>query len=107
MSESKRERYIRLLKSKADLNFVELTFDAVKEIIELLEETSAEPEVIRCKECKWWRQQTNYQGSPLSFGLCESDDMWRPLYGETYEVSHIDTDDDFYCGYAELRGEQE
>ncbi len=47
MIESKRERYIRLLKSKADLDFVELTFDAVKEIIELLEET----EIIKCKYC--------------------------------------------------------
>ena len=64
---------------------------------------SAQPEIIRCKDCKWWRQQTNYQGSPLSFGFCESDDMWRSLYGETYEVEHIDTDDDFYCGYA-VRG---
>ena len=64
---------------------------------------SAEPEIIRCKDCKWWRQQTNYQGSPLSFGFCESDDMWRSLYGETYEVSHITTDDDFYCGYADMR----
>ena len=60
-------------------------------------------EVVRCKDCKHWRQQTNYQCSPLSFGFCESDDMWRSLYGETYEVSHIDTDDDFYCGYAERR----
>ena len=38
MIETKRERYIRLLKSKADLDFVELSFDAIKEIIELLEE---------------------------------------------------------------------
>ena len=64
---------------------------------------SAQPEIIRCRNCKHWRQQTNYQGAPLSFGFCESDDMWRSLYGETYEVSHIDTDDDFYCGYAERR----
>ena len=64
---------------------------------------SAQPEIIRCKDCKHWRQQTTYQGAPLSFGFCESDDMWRSLYGETYEVSHIDTDDDFYCGYAERR----
>ena len=62
-------------------------------------------EVIRCKDCKHWRQQTNYAGALLSFGFCESDDMWRSLYGETYEVSHIDTDDDFYCGYAERRKE--
>ena len=67
---------------------------------------SARPEVIRCKDCKHWRQQTNYQGAPLSFGFCESDDMWRSLYGEIYEVSHIDTDDDFYCGYAERRTDE-
>ena len=63
----------------------------------------AQSEIVRCKDCKHWKQQTNYQGSPLSFGFCESDDMWRSLYGETYEVSHIDTDDDHYCGYAERR----
>lgn len=66
---------------------------------------SVQTEIIRCKDCKHWIQQTNYAGSPLSFGFCESDDMWRSLYGETYEVSHIDTDDDFYCGYAERRTE--
>ena len=59
--------------------------------------------LVRCKDCKHWRRQTNYAGAQLSFGFCESDDMWRSLYGETYEVSHIDTDDDFYCGYAERR----
>lgn len=68
--------------------------------------TSARPEIIRCKDCKHWRQQTNYQGAPLSFGFCESDDMWRSLYGEIYGVSHIDTDDDFYCGYAERRTDE-
>lgn len=68
---------------------------------------SAQPDIIRCKDCKWWRQQTNYQGSPLSFGFCESDDMWRSLYGETYDVSHIDTDDDFFCGYADMRGNRD
>ena len=73
---------------------------------ELAKLPSAQPEIIRCKDCKHWRQQTNYQGSPLSFGFCESDDMWRSLYGETYEVAHIDTDDDFYCGYAERRTDE-
>lgn len=60
-------------------------------------------ELVRCRECKHWKQQTNYAGVPLSFGFCESDDMWRSLYGETYEVAHIDTEDDFYCGYAKRR----
>lgn len=67
---------------------------------------SAPSEIIRCKDCKHWRQQTNYQGAPLSFGFCESDDMWQSLYGETYEVAHIDTDDDFYCGYAKRRTDE-
>ena len=62
-----------------------------------------EPEIVRCKDCKHWKRQTAYNGNPLSFGFCESDYMWRSLYGETYEVSHIDTDDDFYCGYAERK----
>ena len=70
---------------------------------ELRKLPSAQSEIIRCKDCKHWRQQTNYAGAPLSFGFCDSDYMWRSLYGETYEVLHIDTDDDFYCGYAERR----
>lgn len=64
-------------------------------------------EVVRCKDCKHWRRQTNYTGAQLSFGFCESNDMWGSLYGETCEVSHIDTDDDFYCGYAERREDGE
>ena len=66
----------------------------------------AQHEIIRCKDCKHWRQQTNYQGAPLSFGFCESDNMWQSLYGETYEGAHIDTDDDFYCGYAKRRTDE-
>jgi len=78
------------------------TVDAIEKIRAL---PSAQSDIILCKDCKYWRRQTNYAGAPLSFGFCESDDMWRSLYGETYEVSHIDTDDDFYCGFAERREE--
>ena len=75
-----------------------------KDLITILNNLpSTQPEIIRCKDCKHWRQQTNYAGAPLSFGFCESDDMWQSLYGETCEISHIDTDDDFYCGYAKRR----
>ena len=78
------------------------TVDAIEKIRAL---PSVQTDIILCKDCKYWRRQTNYAGAPLSFGFCESDDMWRSLYGETYEVSHIDTDDDFYCGFAERREE--
>lgn len=65
----------------------------------------AQPEIIHCRYCKHWNQATAYHGGALSFGFCESDDMWRSLYGETTEIAHIDTDDDFFCGYAERRKE--
>ena len=74
-------------------------------IQDILDIPSAQTEIIRCRECKYWKQQTNYAGTPLSFGFCESDDMWRSLYGERDEIEHIDTDDDFYCGFAERREE--
>lgn len=64
---------------------------------------SAEPEIIKCKDCKHWKQQINYQGTPLPFGFCESEDIWFSLYGETTEVEHIDTDDNHYCGFAVRR----
>ena len=67
---------------------------------------SAEPKIIRCKDCKYWKQQMDYQGKPLSFGFCESEDMWRSLYGETTEVEDIDTDDNHYCGFAEKRTDE-
>lgn len=68
---------------------------------------SAEPEIIRCKDCEHWRQETNCQDTPLSFGFCVSDDMWRSLDGETTEVAYIDTDENHYCGYAERRTDEQ
>lgn len=56
--------------------------------------------VVRCKDCKYWRQLYGYRSST---GCCDCDDMWRSLDGETTEVSNIITDSDFYCGYAERR----
>lgn len=67
----------------------------------------AQSEIIHCKDCKYWRQQTNFAGELLSFGFCESDDMWQSLYGETTEVEHIDTDYNHYCGYAKRRTNEE
>ena len=92
-----------------DKRFDSIPMEQTTEILllrkDLRDLPSAEPEIIRCKNCKYWRQQTNYIGDSLSFGFCENDNMWGSLHGETCEVSHIDTDDDFYCGYAERRTE--
>ena len=86
---------------------INLPDDWVEQIVERLKnDPEAEwIEVTRCKNCKYWKRQKNYAGTRFSFGFCESEDMWGSLYGETYEVSHIDTNDDFYCGYAERREE--
>lgn len=101
-----REEAINILNAlKFILNNEQYT-DEIEEALDAAIPALQQPDIIRCKDCKHWRQQTNYQGAPLSFGFCESDDMWRSLYGETYEVSHIDTDDDFYCGYAERRTDE-
>ena len=62
---------------------------------------SAQPEIIRCNDCKHWQQILN-----SSYGHCESDDMWRSLYGETTEVNYIETAEDHYCGYAERKKDE-
>ena len=81
-----------------------ISVDGLEGIISLM--PSAEPEIIRCRDCEHWRRQINYQGTPLSWGFCESEDMWKSLYGETYEVAHIDTDDEHFCGYAERKSDE-
>lgn len=85
----------------------QLTIINAKKAIDVIEAIpSAKTEIIRCKDCKHWKQQINYQGTLLPFGFCESEDMWRSLYGETTEVEHIDTDDNHYCGFAERRTDE-
>ena len=72
------------------------------EIIE--EEIPGTPqELIRCKNCKYWRHLYGDKPFYSSMGCCDCDDMWRSLDGETTEVNDIRTDSDFYCGYAERR----
>ena len=48
---------------------------------------SAQPEIIRCKDCTWW-----------------SNDEYRECSSPNYDNVHV-TPAGFYCGYAEKRGE--
>ena len=59
--------------------------------------------VVRCKECKYWRQLYGNRPFYSSIGCCDCNDMWLSLNGETTEVNDIRTDSDFYCGYAVRR----
>ena len=93
--EAKREILFAKREVMAD-SYIDKAYDMAIKALE-------QPEIIQCKDCKYWRQQTNFAGGLLSFGFCESDDMWQSLYGETAEVEHIDTDYNHYCGYAKRR----
>jgi len=59
--------------------------DAI-EAIRLL--PSAQPEIIRCKNCKWW-----------------SNDDYRECSNPNYDDGYI-TPAGFYCGYAERKGDE-
>ena len=56
--------------------------DAVSAIANL---PSAQPEIIRCKDCKWW-----------------SNDDYRECSNPNYDDGYV-TPAGFYCGYAERR----
>lgn len=84
MNKAKRDRYIRLLKSKSNLSWVEFTADAVKEIIELLEE----PQIIHCKDCEY--------GSPDGKHGCKS------YHFKLYETHEMGSND--FCSRAEPKG---
>ena len=53
----------------------------------LVEVPSAQPEIIRCKDCKWW-----------------SNDDYRECSSPNYDDGYV-TPAGFYCGYAERRTE--
>ena len=49
---------------------------------------SAQPEIIRCKDCKWW-----------------SNDDYRECSNPNYDDGYV-TPAGFYCGYAERKGDE-
>ena len=67
------------------------------EIIERI--PSAEPEIIRCKDCYWWIRE-KLEGFELSYGDCESPDIWDCIRGNAYDVIAFQTNEDFYCRFA-------
>ena len=62
---------------------------------------STEPEIIRCKDCRWWDKYGNYDN-----GYCMAakhgywSEHWEIRIRRTYKG-------DFYCADAEPKGEQE
>ena len=56
--------------------------------IQLKKLPSAQPEIIRCKDCKWW-----------------SNDDYRECSSPNYDDGYV-TPAGFYCGYAERKGDE-
>lgn len=61
---------------------VNVVIDMIKDL------SSAQPEIIRCKDCKWW-----------------SNDDYRECSSPNYDDGYV-TPAGFYCGYAERRTDE-
>ena len=59
--------------------------DKAEVMTELMMLPSAQPEIIQCKDCKWW-----------------SNDDYRECSSPNYDDGYV-TPAGFYCGYAERR----
>lgn len=70
-----------------------LDFESGKKVIEHLEQMlSAQPEIIRCKDCRF---QDKGRNESEYWNLCG----YRPWL-------HVPTEDEHYCGYAERRTDE-
>ena len=66
----------------------------------LKEVPSAQPEIVRCKECKWWDKK---DGSPV--GYCHA--AKHGYYSGHWEIEIYRTyKEDFYCADGEREGEE-
>ena len=71
-----------------------------KELIQVIKNLpSAQPEIIRCKDCRWWDKYGDYDN-----GYCMAakhgywSEHWEIIIRRTYKG-------DFYCADAEPKGE--
>lgn len=61
---------------------------------------SAQPEIIRCKDCKWWDRYNDIKGYCMAAKSCTYTSHWDIQIRRTY-------DGDFYCAHAEPKEEYE
>ena len=65
-----------------------MLIDKAEVMTELMMLPSAQPEIIRCKDCKWW-----------------SNDDYRECSNPNYDDGYV-TPAGFYCGYAERKDDE-
>lgn len=69
----------------------------------------AEPEIIRCKDCKHWEREKlgkywereKLGDNKLRRGTCYSMELFNCINGNTYNIDDFQTGENFYCGFAE------
>ena len=61
---------------------------------------TAQPEIIRCKDCKWWDRYNDNNGYCMAAKSCTHTSHWDIQIRRTY-------DGDFYCAHAEPKEEYE
>ena len=61
---------------------------------------TAQPEIIRCKDCKWWDRYNDNNGYCMAAKSCTYTSHWDIQIRRTY-------DGDFYCAHAEPKEEYE
>lgn len=71
-------------------NGVEIYYDEAVPVSYLKYLPSAQPEIIRCKDCKYWNS-----------GSCECREI--AVNCQDYYVGDMETEAEHFCGYAERR----
>lgn len=93
-----------LIDRQAAIFAIKIIHDTVMEdrIIEHLKLLpSAQPDIVRCKDCRWWDKYGDYDN-----GYCMA--ARHSYYSEHWEINIRRTyKEDFYCADAEPKEEQE
>lgn len=74
-------------------------FEALDMAIKALgRQQAAEPEIIRCRDCKWWDRYNDNNGYCMAAKSCTYTSHWDIQIRRTYNG-------DFYCAHAEPKEE--
>jgi hypothetical protein len=76
----------------------ELTGAEIREVIN--SQPTIQPEIVRCKDCKWWDRYNDNNGYCMAAKSCTYTSHWDIQIRRTY-------DGDFYCAHAEPKEEYE
>ena len=81
-----------VVSGKENADAVEMYLNRV--IDEIKQLPPIQPEIIRCKDCKWWDRYNDNNGYCMAAKSCTYTSHWDIQIRRTY-------DGDFYCAHAE------